>query len=57
MVGKILVEMGESSQNEKLILIEENQTIENEMNIKEYVGKVESENGQTKNSRVEENGE
>jgi hypothetical protein len=29
--------MGDSSQNEKLILIEENETNENEMNIEKYL--------------------
>jgi hypothetical protein len=47
--------MGESSQNENLILIEENQTNENEMYIEEDVERGESENVQTKNSRVERN--
>jgi len=49
--------MGESSQNEKLILIEENETNENEMNIEKYLERVESGNVETKNSEVEENGE
>jgi hypothetical protein len=45
--------MGEFSQNEILILIEdENETNCNETNIEEYVERVESENVQTK-SRVE----
>jgi hypothetical protein len=39
--------MGESNQNEILILIEENQTNENEMYIKEHVEKVENKNVQT----------
>jgi hypothetical protein len=48
--------MGESSQNENLILIEdENETNPNERNIEKYVKKVESENVQTKNSKVEKN--
>jgi hypothetical protein len=48
--------MGESNQNENLILIEdENETNQNEMNIEKYVERVESENVQTKNSRVEKN--
>jgi hypothetical protein len=38
-------------------LIEENQTSENEMYIKEDVEKGESENVQTENSKVEKNGE
>jgi ribosomal protein L11 methylase PrmA len=38
-------------------LIEENETNENEMNIEEHVERVESENVQIKNSRVEENWE
>jgi hypothetical protein len=41
--------MGEPSQNENLILIEENETNENEMNIEEHVERVENENVQTKN--------
>jgi hypothetical protein len=41
--------MGESNQNEILILIEENQTKENEMDIEEDVERGESENVQTKN--------
>ncbi len=46
--------MGESCQNEILIWIEdENETNQNETNIEEYVERVESENVQTKNSRVE----
>jgi hypothetical protein len=49
--------MGESNQNEILILIEENETNENEMNIEKHVEKVESGNAQIENSRVEENGE
>jgi len=49
--------MGESSQNENLILIEENQTNENEMYIEEDVERGQSENVQTQNSKVEENGE
>jgi hypothetical protein len=49
--------MGGSSQNENLILIEKNQTNENEMYIEEHVERVESENVQTKNTRIEENGE
>jgi len=49
--------MGESSQNEILILIEENETNENEMNIEKHVEKVESRNVQTKNTKVEKNGE
>jgi hypothetical protein len=41
--------MGESSQNENLILIEdENETNQNETKIEEYVEIVESENVQTK---------
>jgi hypothetical protein len=36
-----------------LILIEENQTNENEMYIEEHVEKVEGDNGQTKSSKVE----
>ncbi len=48
--------MGESSQNEMLILIEENHTDENEMDIEENVERGESENVQTKNSKVEGNG-
>jgi hypothetical protein len=38
-------------------LIEENETNENEMNIEKHVEKVESGNVQTKNTRVEKNGE
>jgi len=38
-------------------LIEENETDENEMNIEKHVEKVESGNVQTKNTRVEKNGE
>ncbi len=49
--------MGESSQNETFILIEENQTNENEMYIEKHVERVEGENVQTKNSKGEENGE
>jgi hypothetical protein len=49
--------MGESNQNEILILIEENETNENEMNIEKHVEKVESGNAQIENSRVEENWE
>ncbi len=45
--------MGESIQNENLILIEENQTNENEMDIEEVVERGENENVQTKNSKVE----
>jgi hypothetical protein len=47
--------MGESSQNENLILIEENQTNEKGMYIEEDVERGESENVQTQNSRVEGN--
>jgi hypothetical protein len=47
--------MGESSQNEILILIEENQINENEMYIEEDGEIGESENFQTKNSKVEGN--
>jgi hypothetical protein len=39
--------MGESIQNENLILIEENQTNENEIDIEEDVERRESENVQT----------
>jgi hypothetical protein len=49
--------MGESHQNENLILIEKNQTNENEMYIEKHVERGESENVQTKNNKVEENGE
>jgi hypothetical protein len=45
--------MGESSQNEILILIEENHTNESVMYIEERVEKVESENVQTKSNKVE----
>jgi len=45
--------MGKLSQNEKLILIEETQTNENEMDIEEVVERGENENVQTKNSKVE----
>jgi hypothetical protein len=38
-------------------LIEENETNENEVNIEKYLERVESGNVETKNSRVEENGE
>jgi hypothetical protein len=38
-------------------LIEENQTNENEMYIEEHVKRVEGVNMQTKNRKVEENGE
>ncbi len=48
--------MRELSQNEILILIEENETNENEMNIEEHVERVENENVQTKYSTIEENG-
>jgi hypothetical protein len=48
--------MGESSQNEILILIEENETNENEMDIEEDVERKESENVQIENSKVEKNG-
>jgi len=48
--------MRESSQNENLILIEENQTNENEMYIEKHVERIEGENAQTKNNKVEENG-
>ncbi len=41
--------MGESNQNEILILIEENQTNENEMAIEKDVERGESENVQTEN--------
>jgi len=48
--------MEEYCQNEILILIEdENETNQNETNIKEYVERVKNENVQTKNSRVEKN--
>jgi hypothetical protein len=47
--------MGESSQNEILFLIEENQTKKNGMYIEEDVERGESENVQTENSRVERN--
>jgi hypothetical protein len=56
-VGNILIENGKSCQSETLILIEENETNENEMNIEKLVEKVESEYVQIENSRVEENGE
>ncbi len=49
--------MGESNENENLILIEENQTNENEMYIKEDVERRESENVQMENNKVEENEE
>jgi ribosomal protein L4 len=49
--------MGESSQNENLILIEKNQTNENDLYTEEHVEILESENVQTKNNRVEENEE
>ncbi len=49
--------MGESYQNEILILIEENEINENEMNIEKHVERVESGNVQIESSRVEENGE
>jgi hypothetical protein len=48
--------MGESNQNEMLILIEENCTNENEMDIEENVERGESENVQTENSKVKGNG-
>jgi hypothetical protein len=48
--------MGESNQNENLVLIEENETNENEMNIEKHVEKIESGNVQIKNNRVKENG-
>jgi hypothetical protein len=48
--------MGESSQNEISFLIKENQTNENEMYIKKTCGKLESENVQMENIKVEENG-
>jgi hypothetical protein len=47
--------MEESSQNEILISIEENQTNENGMYIEEDVETGKSENVQTKNSRIEGN--
>ncbi len=47
--------MGEWSQNENLVLIEENQTNENEMDIEEDVEKGESGNVQIENNKVEEN--
>jgi len=40
--------MGKSNENENLILIEENETNENEMHIEEHVEKVESGNVQTR---------
>jgi hypothetical protein len=49
--------MGESNQNENLILIEENKTNENEMNIEKHVKIIESGNVQIENNRVEKNGE
>jgi mannitol-1-phosphate/altronate dehydrogenase len=49
--------MGELNQNEILILIEENQTNENEMYIKEHVERIKNKNVKTENCRVEENGE
>jgi hypothetical protein len=48
--------MGESSQNENFIFIEENQRNENEMDIEEDVERGESENVQRENNRIEENG-
>jgi hypothetical protein len=48
--------MGGLSQNEIFILIEENQTNENEMYIKKDVERGENENVQTKDNRIEENG-
>jgi hypothetical protein len=48
--------MGESSQNENLILIEKNHTNENEMDIEEDVERGESENVQIENSKAEKNG-
>jgi hypothetical protein len=49
--------MRESTQNEILILIEENQTNENEMYIEEHVEIVERKNVQIENNKVEKNGE
>ncbi len=51
-----MVENGGVTSNENLVLIEENQTNENEMDIEEDVERGESENVQTKNNKVEENG-
>ncbi len=48
--------MGKSNENEILILIEENETDENEMNIEKHVEKVINGNVQTKNCRVKKNG-
>jgi hypothetical protein len=48
--------MGESSQNENLILIEKNQTNANEMYIEEHAERGESEYVQIENNRFEENG-
>jgi hypothetical protein len=47
--------MGESSQNEILILIEENHTNENEMDIEKDVQRRTNENVQIDSSKVEEN--
>ncbi len=48
--------MGESNQNENLILIEdENETNWNEMNIEEYVEREKNGNVQTKKTKVEKN--
>jgi hypothetical protein len=49
--------MGKSSQNENLILIEENQTNENGMYIEKDVERKESENVQTKKIELKEIGE
>jgi len=49
--------MGELSQNQILILIKENQTNENEMYIKKTCGKLENENVEIENNKIEENGE
>jgi hypothetical protein len=48
--------MGKVNQNGFFILIEENETDENEMNIEEHVERVESGNVNTKNSIVKEMG-
>ncbi len=45
------------NQNDNLILIEENETNENEMNIGKYVERTKNGNVQTKNNKVKENGE
>ncbi len=58
MVGNILVKDGESSQNENFILIEENQTNENEIlwNIEKHVEIVEKKKGKQKITKLKKMG-